>query len=162
MNIEMLHIEHLIPYENNPRFNDDAVDAVANSIKEFGFKQPIVVDKFNVIIAGHTRAKAAEKLGFQKVPVIRADDLTDEQVRAYRLADNKVSEASEWDFDALEEELNKISEIDMTEFDFEIAEEEMPDFQPVDADTQPVLDELDPIYVHCPECGCEFNARSQI
>lgn len=157
----MVHIEHLIPYENNPRINDEAVDKVANSIKEFGFKQPIVVDKFNVIVAGHTRLKASEQLGLEKVPVIRADDLTDEQIKAFRLADNKTAELAEWDMNLLEQELEKL-EMDMEAFGFEIEDVEMPDFQPVEADTQPTLDELDPIYVHCPECGCEFNARDQV
>lgn len=75
-------------YENNPRFNDEAVDKVINSIKEFGFKVPIIVDKSKTIIAGHTRYKASKKLGLEKVPVIIADDLTEEQVKAFRLADN--------------------------------------------------------------------------
>lgn len=102
----LININDLIPYENNPRINDNAVDAVANSIKEFGFKVPIVVDKNNVIVAGHTRLKAAQKLGLEEVPVIVADDLTEEQIKAFRLADNKVSELADWDFSKLEEELN--------------------------------------------------------
>lgn len=118
MQIENLNIDELIPYDNNPRFNDEAVDYVANSIKEFGFKVPIVIDKDNVIVAGHTRLEASKQLGLTKVPVIRADDLTDDQVAAYRLADNKSSEFAEWDFEALQEELNNI-EIDMDQFGFE-------------------------------------------
>jgi hypothetical protein len=113
------------PYEKNPRINDNAVDAVANSIREFGFKQPIVVDKDNVIIAGHTRWKAAKKLKMKEVPVIVASDLTEEQAKAYRLADNKVGERSMWDFDLLDGELLDIS-LDMEQFGF-IGE--MPDFE---------------------------------
>lgn len=112
-------LSDLIPYENNPRNNDGAVDAVAASIKEFGFKVPIVIDKANVIVAGHTRFKASEKLGLEKVPCIVADDLTEQQIKAYRLADNKVGELADWDFGALEMELEGIDEIDMEQFGFE-------------------------------------------
>ena len=92
MKIEYMDIDTLIPYENNPRNNDEAVKYVANSIKEFGFKNPIIIDKDNVVVAGHTRLKAAKNLGIKKIPVIRADDLTQEQIKAFRIADNKVSE----------------------------------------------------------------------
>lgn len=111
----------MVPYENNPRNNDDAVDAVASSIKEFGFKVPIIVDKNNVIVAGHTRLKAAQKLGLEEVPVIVADDLTPEQVKAFRLADNKVGELATWDFSRLEEELTNI-DMDMGAFEFDLNE----------------------------------------
>ena len=94
-----------------------AVDMVANSIREFGFKVPIVVDKDNVIVAGHTRLKAPEKLGIKKVPVIVADDLDEEQIKAFRLADNKTAELAEWDFAKLEEELKEI-EMEMSQFGF--------------------------------------------
>lgn len=114
-------INDLIPYENNPRINDKAVDAVAASIKEFGFKVPIIIDTENVIVAGHTRLKAAQKLNLQEVPVIVADDLTPEQIKAFRLADNKVSELADWDFVKLEEELNNI-EFDMSLFNFDMKE----------------------------------------
>lgn len=109
------------PYDKNPRKNDGAVDMVANSIKEFGFKVPIIVDKNNIIVAGHTRHKAAKKLGLKEVPVIIADDLTDEQIKAFRLADNKVGEIAEWDFDLLGEELDNLLhfDIDMEDFGFE-------------------------------------------
>jgi len=108
----------LVPYENNPRINDEAVDYVAKSIKEFGFKVPIIIDKFNVIVAGHTRLKAAEKIGMEEVPCIIADDLSKEKIKAFRLADNKVSEFSQWDYDLLKEELNGIIGIDMEDFGF--------------------------------------------
>lgn len=124
MEIIRRSVKELIPYDNNPRDNSKAVSYVANSIKEFGFKIPIVVDKNNVIVAGHTRLMAAEKLGMEEVPVIVADDLTEEQINAFRLVDNKSSEFSEWDLSKLEEELSNI-EMDMSEFGF-FEEEEIP------------------------------------
>ena len=120
MDIVEKGIKDIKPYEKNPRKNDSAVEAVANSIKEFGFKVPIVIDKDNVIVCGHTRYKAAKKLGIDKVPCVIADDLTDEQIKAYRLADNKVSELAEWDIDLLGEELDGIFDIDMSDFGFDI------------------------------------------
>lgn len=118
MEIINIKIDDLKPYENNPRFNDDAVQYVANSIKEFGFKVPMVVDKDNVIVAGHTRYKAALELGLKEVPCIIADDLTDEQIKAYRLADNKVSEKAEWNYELLDEELKNILDINMSDLGF--------------------------------------------
>lgn len=115
-------INELKPYEKNPRRNDDAVKYVAASIKEFGFKVPVVIDKDNVIVAGHTRWKAAKQLHLESVPCIIAADLTDEQIKAFRLADNKVSEAAEWDFDLLNAEITDIFDIDMTNFGFDEAE----------------------------------------
>lgn len=119
MKIIDLPIDELIPYENNPRNNAPAVKAVAESIKQFGFKVPIVIDKDNVIVAGHTRHQAALLLGLDSVPVIKADDLNDEQVRAFRLADNKTAELAEWDDEKLNLELAKLSDFDMTAFGFE-------------------------------------------
>ncbi len=118
MQIENICISEIKPYENNPRNNDSAVDYVANSIKEFGFKVPIIVDANNVIVAGHTRLKAAEKLGLKELPCIRADDLTDDQIKAFRIADNKVSEFAEWDFAKLEAEIDSIN-LDMAQFGFD-------------------------------------------
>ena len=120
MNIQMLKLSDIKPYENNPRKNNEAVKYVAQSIKEFGFKVPIVIDKNNVIIAGHTRYKAAKRLKMKEVPTIIADDLTDEQVKAFRLADNKVAEKAEWDFDLLPFELYDIFNIDMGAFGFDL------------------------------------------
>lgn len=121
VNIKYLDIDELKPYENNPRFNDEAVEMVKNSIKEFGFKVPIIIDKDNVIIAGHTRLKAAKEVGLLKIPTIKADDLTEEQAKAFRIVDNKVSEIAEWNFDLLESELFELEEInfDMDRFGFE-------------------------------------------
>lgn len=124
LRIEYVPIDSIKPYEKNPRINDAAVDKVAASIKEFGFKQPIVVDKDGVIIVGHTRLKAAKKLKLKKVPVAYALDLNEEQVKAYRLADNKTNEFSDWDFDLLDLELGEITDINMEDFGFEFLEEE--------------------------------------
>ena len=124
MNIIEKSITEVKPYEKNPRKNDQSVDKVANSIKEFGFKVPIVIDKHNVIVCGHTRYKAAKKLGLSVVPCVVADDLTEEQIKAYRLADNKVGEDSLWDMDLLTEELVNILELDMAYFGFDLLEEE--------------------------------------
>nr|DAP16325.1 MAG TPA: adenine specific DNA methyltransferase [Caudoviricetes sp.] len=121
MDIINIALKDLKPYENNPRKNDDAVKYVAESIKEFGFRVPIVIDKNNVIVAGHTRYKAAKKLKMSEVPCIIADDLTEEQIKAYRLADNKVAEKAEWDFDLLGTEIDGIIDIDMELFGFEDA-----------------------------------------
>lgn len=117
MKIVEIDINELHPYENNPRDNAGAVDVVAASIKEFGFKVPIVIDANNIIIAGHTRLKAAQKLGLENVPCIVAADLTPEQAKALRLADNKVSEFAEWDFNALAKELSEL-EMSMEQFGF--------------------------------------------
>lgn len=121
MEIITKKVEDLIPYEKNPRKNNDAVPYVANSIKEFGFKVPIVVDSNNVIIAGHTRLKAAKMLGLKEVPVIVANDLSEEQIKAFRLADNKVGEVAKWDQEKLNEELDELFNIiDMNNFGFPI------------------------------------------
>ena len=121
MQIHDISISLLREYDNNPRNNDGAVDAVAASIRDFGFKVPIVIDADNVIIAGHTRVKAARKLGLKSVPCIIADDLTPEQIRAFRLADNKTAELAVWDFDKLNEELAAI-DMDMSVFGFDMLE----------------------------------------
>ena len=129
LKVEQRPLSAIKPYEKNPRRNDGAVDAVAASIKEFGFKVPIVVDADGVIVAGHTRYKAAKKLGLKTVPCVVADDLTPEQVQALRLADNKTAELAEWDMPLLNAELDSLldTELDMKQFGFEDAE-----FQPFD------------------------------
>lgn len=123
MNLTMIEISAIKPYDNNPRKNDDAVEEVANSIKAFGFRNPIIVDKNLVIIAGHTRLKAAIKLGLTMVPVIVADDLSEDQTNALRLADNKTGELAKWDKKKLEEELKLINwellGINMTDVGFD-------------------------------------------
>lgn len=120
MQVQSMKIDEVKPYPNNPRNNDDGVEAVANSIKEFGWQQPIVVDKDNVIIVGHTRYKAAKKLRMDKVPVVVADNLSPEQVKAYRLADNKTGELTDWDMNLLDDELGDIADIDMSDFGFDL------------------------------------------
>ena len=144
-------IDELIPYDNNPRINDKAVDAVAASIKEFGFNVPIVIDADSVIVAGHTRLEAAKILQLSEVPTVSVDSLTDEQVRAYRLADNKTAELAQWDWSKLEDELANIS-TDMSvygfenmEFDSEITETKESDFE-----------EAEEQYTVCPSCGLRF------
>ena len=147
MTIKEMKISELKEYENNPRINDNAVDKVAASIREFGFKVPIVIDKNNVIIAGHTRLKASRKLGLEKVPCIVADDLTEEQVKAFRVADNKTAELAEWDIEKLESELTELQDFDMEQFGFdlsdfgfeeekEIIEDEVPE---VDEENEPIV-----------------------
>ena len=135
MQIVEKRLTELRPYENNPRKNDAAVEYVANSIKEFGFKVPIVIDKNNVIVAGHTRLKAAAELGLETVPCVIADDLTEEQIKALRLADNKTAEAAEWEYNSLMEEIYKIEGVDMDAFGFfrfdsidEFLDDELGDF----------------------------------
>ena len=126
MNIVNMKITDIHPYEKNPRINDAAVEAVARSIKEFGWQQPIVVDKDMVVIVGHTRLKAAEQLGLTEVPVVVADHLTPEQVQAYRIADNKTGEIAEWDYALLPMELKDLQNAD---FDFSVL-----DFDPDELD----------------------------
>ena len=134
LRIENIRVADLIPYEKNPRKNDSAVDAAAASIREFGFKVPIIVDGENVIVCGHTRLKVAKKLKLASVPCIRADDLTEEQIKAFRLADNKTAELAEWDLDLLQGELTGIADLDMSSFGFDIdpepAEVLEDDFEP--------------------------------
>lgn len=139
MEIEYKSIDEITPYENNPRNNDEAAEYVAKSIKEFGFKNPIIIDKDNVIVAGHTRLKAAKKLGIEKVPCIRATDLTEEQIKAFRLADNKVSEIATWDLEKLSLELKEIN-LDMQDFGFD--ELEMEDITLDDEEQEIIEDEI--------------------
>lgn len=143
-----LSLNQVKPYENNPRINDDAVEMVAKSIEEFGFKNPIIVDSNMIIIAGHTRLKAAEKLGIEEIPVIIADDLTDDQANALRLVDNKTSELAQWDFEKLKLELDNIN-MDMLDFDFNYDELNIEDLKPIEEDNfdlEEALEEIeDPI-----------------
>lgn len=151
-------VSDLVPYENNPRNNEKAVEGVAASIQKFGFRVPLVVDKENVVVAGHTRLLAAQKLGLKKVPCVVAEDLTDEQIKAYRLADNKVAEASSWDWPKLEQELTELEalDIDMSEFGFEIPDDvDMDDFfESHESESAPKIKTKK---VTCPKCGEEFE-----
>lgn len=142
MNIINIELKKIKQYEKNPRKNDEAVGPVAESIKEFGFKCPIILDKDNVIIAGHTRYKAAKQLKLKEVPCIVADDLTEEQIKAFRLADNKVGEIAEWDFDLLNMELESIS-FDMSSFGFNILNEEEKEIEEDDYDLEEKLKNIE-------------------
>lgn len=161
MQIEYIDIDKAIPYANNPRNNDgEAVDRVAASIKEYGFKNPIIIDNENVIVAGHTRLKAAKKLGIDKVPVIRADDLTPAQIRGFRLADNKVAEYSSWDNELLSIELEELQDLDfdldLTGFDTAELDEIMLNFAAGAEEEQGDLSTLEDKKektVCCPNCG---------
>ena len=139
-------IKELIPYKNNPRINKQAISPVMESIKEFGFKIPIIIDENNVIICGHTRYEASKKLKLKDVPCIIADDLSDEQIRAFRLADNKVASIAEWDIDLLGIELEEI-EIDMSAFGFEDTDEELEqeDETEIQEDEPPEVNEIETI-----------------
>ena len=117
MEIVDIAVNNLVPYDKNPRRNDEAAVKVAESIKQFGFKIPLVVDRNNVVVCGHTRLKAAKKLKLKTVPCILADDLSEDQIKAFRLVDNRTAEIAEWDFALLEEELADV-QLDMTAFDF--------------------------------------------
>ena len=145
----------LKPYENNPRNNAGAVAIVANSIKEFGFKIPIVIDANDVIVCGHTRFLAAKELGLESVPCIIADDLTPEQVKAFRLVDNKSAELSGWNFSLLNEELADICTINMDDFGFEPPKEGGMNNECREIDLNELEDEE---FEHeCPKCGFKFN-----
>ena len=148
MEIIELPIKSIFPYKNNPRHNDKAVEFVANSLRQFGWKQPIVIDEKYEIVAGHTRWKAAKMLGMETVPCVMADDLTPEQVQAYRLADNKTAEMADWDFELLEKELNDIDPamFDMSDFGF-FADGEEPETEQKEIieDEPPEKDEVEPV-----------------
>lgn len=149
----------LIPYENNPRKNDKAVDVVKKSIEQFGFKEPIVIDKNNVIVCGHTRLKAAKKLKLEKVPCVVADDLSPDQIKAFRLIDNKTAELATWDYSLLEKELSEIDipDFDIKDFQFDIS----------DLNVNQNLDNVEEIkteniskeksFCTCPQCGFKFK-----
>lgn len=155
MEVKLVKIEEIKPYDRNPRNNDGAIDAVAASIKEFGWQQPIVVDRDGVIVAGHTRYKAAQKLKCKEVPVVVAENLTDEQVKAYRLADNKTGELAGWDFSALEEELAGLVQIDMSQFGF--ADPEAEDFDIDHLFIEAESKEKEAKEIKCPHCGMYFT-----
>lgn len=155
MNIVDVKLTDLKPYEKNPRHNDDAVQGVKNSIKKFGFKVPIIIDKNNVIVAGHTRYKASVELGLETVPCIIADDLTPKQIKAFRLADNKVAEKSYWDFDLLNEELAELSlDFDMSDFGFVISNNEnIDDLFKEDEEEEKNNAPKESKKIQCPHCG---------
>ena len=164
MNIQEIEIDKIIPYHNNPRKNLN-VDKVASSITEFGFQQPIVVDKNYVVIVGHTRLQAAKKLNYQKVPVFIAD-LSENKAKAYRIADNRLNEDSSWDYDFLNIEMNILNEgnYDLSQLGFN--DEELKyllanqgDFEPTDIDDQSDIDEASE---RCETCGQTLPKKKSI
>lgn len=152
MEVKQIEIENIRPYENNPRNNDGAVKSVAESIKRYGFQQPLVVDGDGVIIVGHTRLKAAKKLKLKTVPCIVAEGLSPQQAREYRLVDNKTGELSLWDFEKLELELK---DLNFDGFDFAWPSFENEELK--EANKEISADELAEKLQHeCPRCGFKF------
>lgn len=145
-------LDELVPYENNPRnITEEAINAVAESIQEFGFKNPILIDKNNVIVAGHTRRLASLKLGLDMVPCVLCDDLTPQQIKALRLADNKTNEQAKWDFTILDFELEDLADFDMSRFGFdELTKVEWDNVPDLNEDT---YDEPKKQNIRCPKCG---------
>ena len=151
LTVKEIKTGEIIPYDKNPRKNDTAVDKVAASIQEFGFKVPIIIDKNKVVVAGHTRLKAALSLGLETVPVIEADDLTEDQIRAFRLADNKVSDFSTWNFMKLSQETDELADFGMDRFGFETFS-----FEDIEnMENKPQIKT-----VVCPFCGTEFEVET--
>lgn len=158
MNIQQISINDLKPYPQNAKKHPaEQVEHIANSIREFGFQQPIVVDKDNVVVIGHGRLLAAKKLNMDSVPCVRADDLTEQQIKALRIADNKTNESS-WDFSLLDSELENIFDIDMSGFGFNLSTENSFDesmLESLFADAPEK--EKKPKMIKCPHCGEEFE-----
>lgn len=164
LQVVLKSLDQIIPYINNPRINEKGIDKVASSIKEFGFNSPIILDKDNVIIAGHTRYLAAQKLGLEEVPCINVEHLSPAQIKAYRIADNKVAEYSDWEDELLKLELEQLKEIefDLSLTGFEewetehllnpISEEDLQDFF-VEKENKP----KEPKKIKCPLCNGEFE-----
>lgn len=160
MNVIQMRVQEITPYERNAKKHpEEQVEHIANSIREFGWQQPLVVDKDNVLVIGHGRLMAAKKLGLETVPVVRADTLTEEQIAALRLADNKTNE-SDWDFDLLDLELEGIDEIDMEQFGFILPDDSEPeeiieDEVPEDAEPRCKLGDIWQLgrWVYCKKCG---------
>ena len=164
MNILNIDIDKIIPYVNNPRNNEEAIDKVASSIQEFGFKVPIVIDKDNVVVTGHTRLLASKKLGLKTVPCVIADDLTETQIKAFRIADNKVSEYSNWDNELLKLEIDTLKDLDfdleltgLKEYEIDSLYLEFDDFNDLEEAEDDLIEEYDEpveqIEACCPNCG---------
>lgn len=152
--IQRIKIEEIVPYENNPRYNENAIDKVAKSIQEFGFTNPILLDKDNVIIAGHTRYEASKKLGINEVDCIYLTDLSEEQIKAYRLVDNKTAEFATWDFDKLMEEIDEIADsIDIAEYGFSQIELDLIDDIVSKVEEAEEPEEKNEAQLMCPNCN---------
>ncbi|GHU70097.1 hypothetical protein FACS1894184_15090 [Clostridia bacterium] len=155
LNLVERNMKEIKPYERNPRKNKRAIEAVKRSISEFGFRVPIIVDNDNVIVAGHTRYQAAKELGYTELPTLMANDLTSEQIKAYRIADNRTQDFADWDGDLLSAE---VADLDMDLEWLELADLGVGvDFQPGSEDEQGNLSEKPPIMVTCPHCSLEFE-----
>jgi ParB-like chromosome segregation protein Spo0J len=166
MKTETWPLERLIDYARNPRKNDHAVDRVAAAIKEFGFRVPIVAKSDGLVVDGHLRLKAARKLGLAEVPVVLADDLTDAQVKAFRISVNRMAELAEWDSELLALELGELGELgfdlELTGFnEGEIAALSLDDAKPPTKEQESSTKEIDPddftLGHRCPRCGFEFD-----
>lgn len=167
MDVVMMKLEDLVPYENNPRINEPAIGAVVESIRNFGWQQPIIVNSENVIISGHTRYEAAKKMGLNEVPVVIACELSEEQEIAFRIADNKTAEIAEWDFDVLKEEMDELAEMGESLLDTAFTEDEIKriygdgaieskiDGKESGSDGSGKTDKSESII--CPRCGFELN-----
>ena len=154
--MEIIPISEIVPYNKNPRLNNQAVEVVAKSIKEFGFQNPIILDKDNVIIAGHTRLKAAQKLELTEVPVIWANNLSPAQVKAYRIMDNKSGEYADWDFDALLMEIDELKELD---FNTDLTGFSTANLEDIKKDINKEPKEIDENLStdhQCPKCGYKW------
>ena len=169
MKIEQWPIEKCIEYARNPRKNDHAVDRMAAAIREFGFRVPILAKSDKTVVDGHLRLKAAKKLGLEEVPVLLCDDMTDIQVRAFRLSVNKVSEFADWDDEMLRVELDALGvdgfDLELTGFSLDDVATLLidgSDFEPGSEEDQGQLDQLDPKWICCPKCGEDFDLREVV
>lgn len=165
LEFETWPIDKLVGYARNPRKNDHAVDDVASAIREFGFRVPVVAKSDGTVVDGHLRLKAAKKLGLTEIPVVLADDMTDAQIKAFRLSVNKVAEFADWDVDLLKLEFTDLQDMkfDLTLTGFNLDEITNvffePEFAPGTEGDQGKLDELAPKIVNCPHCGQDFDLR---
>lgn len=160
MKIEQEKIENLIPYGFNNRIHsDEQIDRIANSIKEFGFNQPLVIDGSKIVIVGHGRLMAAKKLGLSTVPVVRKTDLTEAQIKAYRILDNKLQDDSEWDFDNIHLEITYLEQFGWNLSDWNLESLRAPTFEVGSIEDQSQLDKKNPLMVRCPTCEGVFDAN---
>ena len=154
MNIRLVPVHQIKPYENNVKKHQiHQLEAITNSIRDFGFRQPIVIDKNNVIVAGHARYEAAATLGLEKVPCELAGDLTEEQINAYRILDNKIAEMGATDVQALEIEISKLPEFDFKPFNLSFEPFKAPELKP-----EKIIEEVPPKVITCPRCKHEFTS----
>ena len=164
--LENWEIEKIVEYARNPRKNDHAVDKIAAAIREFGFRVPVLAKSDGSLVDGHLRLKAAKKLGLKTVPVMLCDDMTEAQIKAFRISVNKVAEFAEWDNELLGLEFEELKEmdfdLDLTGFSADelagLSDDDM-NFEPATEEDQGQLDQLEPKWICCPKCGEEFDAR---